>query len=178
MCITNHHFDVPKLRRDVLSINYFSILEYNLYMTRINSAIPVQHLTDEHLLAEHREIKRLPYCLERSIKSRSKRRMPSEFCLGTGHVIFFLDKMKFVSRRYKELYAECCKRGFTVTDYSSNFENVSLDHFNDYVPTSNEREVLIKRITERLKNSPKSSWHYCGKKISKEEAIEMLKGWG
>ena len=145
-------------------------------MTRINSAIPVQHLTDEHLLAEHREIKRLPYCLERSIKSRSKRRILSEFCLGTGHVLFFLDKMKFVSRRYKELYAECCKRGFTVTDYSSNFENISMDYLNDYVPTSNEREVLIKRITERLKNSPKSSWHYCGKKISKEEAIEMLIG--
>ena len=146
-------------------------------MTRINSAIPVQHLTDEHLLAEHREIKRLPYCLERSIKSRSKRRMPSEFCLGTGHVLFFLDKMKFVYRRYKELYAECRKRGFTVTDYSSNFENVALDYFNDYIPTNNEREVLIKRITERLKDSPKSSWHYCGKKISKEEAIEMLNGW-
>ena len=146
-------------------------------MTRINSAIPVQHLTDEHLLAEHREIKRLPYCLKRSINSRSKRRMPSEFCLGTGHVLFFLDKMKFVSRRYKELYAECCKRGFVVTDYSSNSENISMDYLNDYIPTSNERELLIKRITERLKNSPKSSWHYCGKKISKEEAIEMLKGW-
>ena len=146
-------------------------------MTRINSAIPVQHLTDEHLLAEHREIKRLPYCLERSLKSRSKRRMPSEFCLGTGHVLFFLDKMKFVSRRYKELFIECCKRGFTVTDYSSNFRDIDSEYFNDYIPTSNERELLIKRITERLKNSPKSSWHYCGKKISKEEAIEMLKGW-
>jgi len=143
-------------------------------MTRINSAIPVQHLTDEHLLAEHREIKRLPYCLERSLKSRFKRRIPSEFCLGTGHVLFFLDKMKFVSRRYKELYAECCKRGFTVTDYSSNFRDIDSEYFNDYVPTSNEREVLIKRIRERLKNSPKLSWHYCGKKISKEEAIEML----
>lgn len=29
-------------------------------MTRINSAINVKNLTDEHLLAEHREIKRLP----------------------------------------------------------------------------------------------------------------------
>ena len=143
-------------------------------MTRINSAIPVQHLTDEHLLAEHREIKRLPYCLERSLKSRSKRRIPSEFCLGTGHVLFFLDKMKFISRRYKELYAECYKRGFTVTDYSSNFELISLEYLNDYEPTNNERELLIKRITERLKNSPKLSWHYCGKKISKEEAIKML----
>lgn len=31
-------------------------------MTRINSAISVRRLTDEHLLAEHREIKRLPAC--------------------------------------------------------------------------------------------------------------------
>ena len=143
-------------------------------MTRINSAIPVQHLTDEHLLAEHREIKRLPYCLERSLKSRSKRRIPSEFCLGTGHVLFFLNKMKFVLRRYKELFTECCKRGFTVTDYSSNFENISMDYLNDYIPTNTEKEILIKRISERLNNSPKSSWHYCGKKLSKEEAIEML----
>ena len=143
-------------------------------MTRINSAIPVHHLTDEHLLAEHREIKRLPYCLGRSLKSRSKRRIPSEFCLGIGHVLFFLDKMKFVSRRYKELYAECCKRGFTVIDYSSNFENISMDYLNDYIPTNTEKEILIKRISERLNNSPKSSWHYCGKKLSKEEAIEML----
>ena len=29
-------------------------------MTRINSAISVRRLTDEHLLAEHREIKRVP----------------------------------------------------------------------------------------------------------------------
>ena len=143
-------------------------------MTRINSAIPVQHLTDEHLIAEHREIKRLPYCLERSLKSRSKRRIPSEFCLGTGHVLFFLNKMKFVLRRYKELFTECCKRGFTVTDYSSNFENISMDYLNDYIPTNTEKEILIKRISERLNNSPKSSWHYCGKKLSKEEAIEML----
>lgn len=31
-------------------------------MTRINSAIPVKKLTDEHLLAERREIKRLQSC--------------------------------------------------------------------------------------------------------------------
>lgn len=38
-------------------------------MTRINSAINVKYLTDEHLLAEHREIKRMPYCLNIAIRS-------------------------------------------------------------------------------------------------------------
>ena len=45
-------------------------------MTRINSAIPVKCLTDEHLLAEHREIKRLPYCLRKAIVSGSIDKIP------------------------------------------------------------------------------------------------------
>lgn len=35
-------------------------------MTRINSAIPVKCLTDEHLLAEHMEIKKATLLLEES----------------------------------------------------------------------------------------------------------------
>ena len=31
-----------------------------LKMTRINAGIPVEKLSDQHLLAEHREIKRIP----------------------------------------------------------------------------------------------------------------------
>ena len=47
-------------------------------MTRINSVIPVRNLTDEHLLAEHREIKRLPYCLHKSVSCGSIRNIPKE----------------------------------------------------------------------------------------------------
>ena len=32
-------------------------------MTRINVGIPPEELTDKHLLAEHREIKRIPNCI-------------------------------------------------------------------------------------------------------------------
>ena len=48
-------------------------------MTRINSAIHVKCLTDEHLLAEHREIKRLPYCLRKAIVSGSIYKIPVKF---------------------------------------------------------------------------------------------------
>ena len=41
-------------------------------MTRINSGIPVKSLTDEHLLAEHREIKRLPYYIRRIVNGEIK----------------------------------------------------------------------------------------------------------
>ena len=90
-------------------------------MTRINSAIPVKCLTDEHLLAEHREIKLLPYNLQKSIKSGSIKRIPNKFTLGTGHVLFFLDKMLFTMNRYILIRYECKLRRLNITDYLGNW---------------------------------------------------------
>lgn len=87
-------------------------------MTRINSAIPVRRLTDEHLLAEHREIKRLPSCYLKAKTSGALQRIPKKFCLGTGHVTFFLDKFAFSMTRYMTIRKECEERGFNVPDYS------------------------------------------------------------
>ena len=67
-------------------------------MTRINTAISVKSLTDEHLLAEHREIKRLA-----NTKITNLNDIPSEFCLGKGHVKFFMNKFKYTFNRYKQL---------------------------------------------------------------------------
>lgn len=72
-------------------------------MTRINSAIPVKHLTDEMLLAEHREIKRLPTVLSKAVQCNSLSKAPNKFCLGTGHVKFFLNKMLFVFKDRKSV---------------------------------------------------------------------------
>ena len=145
-------------------------------MTRINSAIPVKSLTDEHLLAEHREISRLPWYLQRAIKSGSINRIPEEFTLGTGHVMFFLDKMQFVWQRYKQVYLECVLRHFAPADMESSFVNgtVAEIYFNDYKPTEIEKELLIERISKRIIESPKPYWHYYGKIISKGKAVKML----
>ena len=144
-------------------------------MTRINSAIPVRCLTDEHLLAEHREIKRLPYCLDKAIKSGSIRKIPHKFKLGSGHVLFFLDKQCFVHSRYLEIHNELIKRGFNTTDFSDNW-NVLMSgyYWNDYEPTDEEYQLLIERITERINNSTKKSWHYYGEQINSSKAIELL----
>ena len=145
-------------------------------MTRINSAIPVRCLTDEHLLAEHREIKRLPYCLRRSLESSNSlvSRIPKEFVLGRGHVTFFLDKMQFTLKRYQQLHEECLRRNFKVADYSDNWRSVELEYMKDYTPTSAERSLLVERITQRLSESPKSCWHFAGRPITTEDAIDML----
>lgn len=144
-------------------------------MTRINSAIPVKCLTDEHLLAEHREIARLPYCVQKAIRSGSINRVPSVFCLGKGHVTFFLDKMYFTFNRYRSLREECLKRGFSPIDYSKNWLDVPSVYMQDYSPRDDDKRLLQERIIQRITDSPKPYWHYNGKVISKNEAIELLK---
>ena len=58
-------------------------------MTRINAGIPVETLHDKHLIAEHREIKRIPNCIAKGRYSLKDK--PSKFVLGTGHVKFFYE---------------------------------------------------------------------------------------
>ncbi len=63
-------------------------------MTRINSAIPVKALTDEHLLAEHREIKRICAQFKSSILEGKKSvRIPECFTLGTAMLPSFLTRV-------------------------------------------------------------------------------------
>lgn len=143
-------------------------------MTRINSNILVKQLTDEHLLVEHREIKRLPKYLEKSIQCGSINKLPNQFTLGTGHVKFFLDKQKFIYNRYREIYNELINRGFEVEDYSDSWKNIDPKYFNDYKPTKEEYELLKQRINERIKESPKNIWHYYKTKITKEKAMGLI----
>ena len=116
-------------------------------MTRINAGIPPAELNDKHLMAEHREIKRIPNCIN---KGRfSMKGQPDTFTLGTGHVKFFYDKLLFLSKRYKELYLECKKRNFNVTDYSECWDGVPKHLNNDYQPSDYDRLLIKQRIAER-----------------------------
>lgn len=130
-------------------------------MSRINYGVEPWRLTDEHLLAEHREIKRICHYYEQWSKKPSE--IPKHFCLGTGHVKFFVNKPDITFFRYKLLHEECLKRGFNVQDFSENwkvYKNYKLDINN--VPKVNELtiELVKKRIKERLLGSSKVAWHY------------------
>ena len=60
-------------------------------MTRIN-VIPVDQLTDQHLVAEYREMLMVPASLKRSLGSKNgmdTKRIPKQYTLNTGHVYFF-----------------------------------------------------------------------------------------
>ena len=117
-------------------------------MTRINVAIPPKELTSKHLIAEHREIKRIPNCV---CKGRfNLKNIPIEFKLGKGHVSFFYNKLLYLKNRYEEIYKECIERGFKVTYWGNCWQDVPLNLMNDYLPTENDEFIIRERIKERL----------------------------
>lgn len=123
-------------------------------MTRINCGIPVISLTNRHLLAEHREIKRIPNNLKKG-KINLSIPIPEKFCLGPGHVRFFYNKGEFLFKRYKELYAECLRRNFKVQNYLSSFD-IYKDYpqlYNDYHPIENDIKLVTERINLRLQKN-------------------------
>ena len=124
-------------------------------MTRINVGIPVKKLSDKHLLAEHREIKRIPNLVKAG--RLSNKNQPEEFTLGTGHVKFFYDKLGFLLNRYKEIYEECLRRSFNVQDFSSAWEGIDPCLMNDYQPTPKAIKLIEDRILERSLPAAKRS---------------------
>jgi hypothetical protein len=117
-------------------------------MTRINIAIPPAELNTRHLLAEHRELKRIPNCVSRgrfNLKS-----IPKEFTLGKGHVSFFYDKLEYLRKRYEDLYEECMNRNFNVSYYGNAWDNIPSELMNDYTPTQKDEQIIRQRIKEKL----------------------------
>lgn len=117
-------------------------------MTRINVGVPPKQLTRRHLIAEHREIKRIPNVI---VKGKyNLKGQPNEFTLGTGHVKFFYDKLGYLKRRYEEIYAECRNRGYDVTYYGDAWNDVPKNLMGDYLPTLRDIEIITERINKRL----------------------------
>jgi len=116
-------------------------------MTRINAGIQPSRLGDKHLLAEHREIKRIP-----NLVSQGRYKLegqPKKFCLGPGHVKFFYDKLGYLLTRYRALYHECKRRGFQVQDWSEAWQGVPPSLMNDWIPEGWVTQLLEERIRER-----------------------------
>lgn len=84
-------------------------------MTRINLIDP-KALTDQHLFAEYREITRIFVQVQAALAKYPAQsvlaKIPPSYRLGTGHVLFFYDKLAFIQRCYFMLKDEVLARGF------------------------------------------------------------------
>lgn len=122
-------------------------------MTRIN-VVPVETLSRQHLIAEYREITRLPGNLRASLSRKSKpfsmSEIPSQYVLGKGHVKHFFDKMQYLEQRFTQLTTEMLRRGYnpSFTD-TSIFQNCPIEFYNNYEPTAEAIALNMARIKER-----------------------------
>lgn len=145
-------------------------------MTRINFGIKPKHLPDKLLLAEHREIKRIPKVYEKALISGSINKIPNTFTLGTGHVLFFIDKPSYTYNRYRELHKECISRGFNVEDYSNNWYIYKLYRIKDtsIKPSYENTQLIIDRIISRVIQFRDPILRFNGQPYSKWEFINTL----
>ena len=124
-------------------------------MTRIN-VVPVQELTVRHLCAEYRELPRV-FGLAYNA-SMSKRpwtdKQPKTYTLGTGHVLFFYDKLMFLSDRHQQIVKEMLSRGYKPTMQNHLAcrwaEHIPSAYWKNYMPTEDALRVNRERIAERL----------------------------
>lgn len=124
-------------------------------MTRINVVDP-KELSTKHLVAEYREITRLPGNLTTSLNRKGKKfelkEIPETYTLGTGHVKYFYDKMLYLQKRFESLVQEMLDRGYKPTHRDSSiFAQCDKEYYNDYVPTEEAITLNKQRILERTK---------------------------
>ena len=123
-------------------------------------------LSDQHLLAEARE---LPRIFKIAYKNPDIKNIPTEYKMGTGHVIFFKDKLQFISNRYRELIKELKSRMINwrfdnseqfLFGWQVEFTNAGLGHlYNDWCPTEEEIKISSDRIQEKLDNPPRAGFY-------------------
>lgn len=116
-------------------------------MTRINVGIEPRELPSRLLIAEHREITRIPNAIKTGRAIVKK--LPTQFTLGPGHVKFFYNKLGYLAARYEELYSECKRRGFNVTYKGSAFEDLPINLKGCYIDSPKDRKLIIDRILSK-----------------------------
>ncbi len=135
-------------------------------MTRINLVHP-KELSDQHLIAEYREIFMVGSSLQRSLKSpnwaRTKRTLPKAFRLNTGHVKFFYDKGRYLHKRYLELISEMKLRGMNPDPTRVFKRNQWPDElYNDWEPKHNDIAIIRERIKQKINKKP--DWYRWSKR--------------
>ena len=116
-------------------------------MTRINAGFPPKQLCRQHLLAEAREIKRVPNVIKSGRYNMEG--MPDQFKLGEGHVKFFYNKLGYLRKRYEELYALASKH-YNVTYFGPAWDNLPPELMGDWEPTAEAKQLIAERIAERI----------------------------
>ena len=143
-------------------------------MTRINLVNPSE-LSDQHLIAEYREIFMVGSALQKSLNSASwnktKENLPKEFTLNTGHVKFFYNKGKYLHKRYLKIIREMNNRGMSPNPNrrfkKSQWPN---EFYKDWEPNAKDIALIRKRIKEKITQKP--NWYRWTKKQDGDSPVQ------
>ena len=139
-------------------------------MTRINADYELKKLTDQHVMAEYRELPMVIAALKRSLRTQPTntvlKKIPNSFTLNKGHVTFFYNKLTFLSKRYDRLIIELKERGYKLdADRKLDFNDIPDVFFNDWHAKEKDNIIIENRISEKIQMKP--HWYrYYGKPIS------------
>lgn len=124
-------------------------------MTRINT-VHVTALLDQHLIAEYRE---LPRVINAIVNGKINRNctIPKEYCLGTGHVTFFYNKLSYLTNRMDELIHEMKHRGFKCSFDKSDWDlsNTTIIKQVDWMPSDTDKLLNLDRLILRTPKNPR-----------------------
>lgn len=125
-------------------------------MTRINT-VDVECLTDQHLMAEYRELPMVNASLRRSKASKKGvNGIPEQYTLNGGHVKFFYNKGKFLYNRYFKMIKELQNRGYNIDPEARtiDWDVFGKEYWNDWTPTNRDHSINMERIVFRLREKP------------------------
>lgn len=129
-------------------------------MTRINLIDP-KHLTTRHLIAEYKESTQFLHLVKRRVDAKHPMDdLPKQYSLNGGHCKFFYDKGAYLYNRFILLKDEMARRDISVNldKYEYNLsrikESYSDNLFNDYIPSTDDYNVVISRISQRILEKP------------------------
>lgn len=128
-------------------------------MTRINANIKPVHLIDQHLIAEYREIVRIPNFVRNNVDHARKalKRAPNTFKLNSGHVLYFYDKIAFLHKRFLALVDEMHNRKIQTNMSDEMFLNFPIEFYNDisHDDLINGNQEVVERILLRISTMKK-----------------------
>jgi len=130
-------------------------------MTRVNLVIP-DELFDQHLMAEYREIPMVLGSLRRSLNSPNFNvgKIPKQFTLNSGHVMFFYNKLGWLKQRYELVIEELIKRRYNVNPDNRavvNWNGFPMWCYGSFNPT--DRDVTISRERINMRVNEKKDWY-------------------
>jgi deoxyribonuclease (pyrimidine dimer) len=139
-------------------------------MVRVNIINP-KHLADQHLIAEYNEIMMLVDYVRKHPKTNLDK-IPKEYTLGKGHMLFFKDKLRYLEERHLTIISEMKKRNFNVNK-KLNLSGINEKLKKTWKPSKKDKEIIKERLIWKVNKKP-NFYRYKSEKKPKEFFLNMI----